>query len=228
MLRLVPPGYFLEALSLYERHKFTLGIERVGLVNTERLLAEVSPPMPNSLAEEIVSDIDYASAYARWLLGNVIKCGTEQELPRHRRAITDSCMLYQNHTARQQELLALDLRELNLLKDQKTAREQAKKALDLTLRRLEREQGALRRDLEEMLGKIDTLQEKAAVLAEECQHYTGALEVKLREQCAHKWERESAKSSPGRRGNRPSRAFRSILSPGWENISRGARRRSRS
>ena len=98
---LVPPGYFQEALSLYERHKFTLGIERVGLVNTERLMAEVRPPMTNSLAEEIESKVSYASAYADWLMGNVIKCDSEQELSRHKRAITASCMLYQNHTARQ-------------------------------------------------------------------------------------------------------------------------------
>ena len=275
---LVPPGYFHEALSLYERHKFTLGIERVGLVNTERLLADVRPPMTNSLAEEIVSEVEYASAYARWLLGSVIKCDTEQELPRHRRAITESCMLYQNHTARQiprsryelpfigkeairfqlarrrkelgeredslaacrekievaaeadiyaadksdryaewertaltldekaaaaeeltarqQELLSLDFRELSLLKDQKTALEQAKKELELKLRATERERGKLQRDLEDILEKIEVLQEKAAALAGEWQRYATALEIKLREQCDRKWEREAAKRRP--------------------------------
>ncbi|MEW6242968.1 MAG: SbcC/MukB-like Walker B domain-containing protein [Bacillota bacterium] len=98
---LVPPEYFDDALTLYERHKFTCGIERVGLVNTGRLMAEVRPRKPGSLAEEITACVDYAAAYADWLLGGVIKCDSEKELKQHARAITDSCMLYQNHTARQ-------------------------------------------------------------------------------------------------------------------------------
>jgi len=98
---LVPPAYFDEALSLYERYKFTLSIERVGLVNTGRLMEEVRPAQAHSLAEEIDAPVEYVAAYANWLLGAVIKCDSEQELKNFRRAITDTCMLYQNHTARQ-------------------------------------------------------------------------------------------------------------------------------
>jgi len=98
---LVPPEYFDHALTLYERHKFTCGIERVGLVNTGRLMAEVRPRKPGSLAEEIIACVDYAAAYADWLLGGVMKCDSEKELKQHDSAVTDSCMLYQNHTARQ-------------------------------------------------------------------------------------------------------------------------------
>ena len=98
---LVPPAFFDEALSLYERYKFTLHIERVGLVNTGRLLQEARPARANSLAEEVTAAVNYVAAYANWLLGEVIKCDSEQELQKYRRAITDTCMLYQNHTARQ-------------------------------------------------------------------------------------------------------------------------------
>lgn len=98
---LVPPACFDAALTLYERHKFTLGIERVGLVNTGRLMEQSRPARANSLAEEVIAPADYVAAYANWLLGDVIKCESEQELKKHRRAITHSCMLYQNHTARQ-------------------------------------------------------------------------------------------------------------------------------
>ncbi len=98
---LVPPAFFDEALSLYENHKYTLHIERVGLVNTGKLLQEKREPDQNSLAEEISASIDYVSAYANRLLGSVIKCDSERELKKFRRSITDSCMLYQNHTARQ-------------------------------------------------------------------------------------------------------------------------------
>jgi uncharacterized protein YPO0396 len=98
---LVPPGYFDEALTLYERHKFTHNIENVGLVNTEKLLAKARPPQKNSLAEEITAEKDYIAAFANWLLGSIIKCSSEKELKLYPRAITSTCMLYQNHTARQ-------------------------------------------------------------------------------------------------------------------------------
>lgn len=98
---LVPPGYFDEALTLYERHKFSHNIENVGLVNTEKLMARASTPQKNSLAEEIHAEKDYIAAHANWLLGSIIKCPSEKELKLHSRAITPTCMLYQNHTARQ-------------------------------------------------------------------------------------------------------------------------------
>ncbi len=98
---LVPPDLFDQALSLYERHKFSRQIERVGLVNSARLLKEARPAQAGSLAEEITASPDYVAAYANWLLGAVIKCNSESELKKYRRAITASCMLYQNHSARQ-------------------------------------------------------------------------------------------------------------------------------
>jgi uncharacterized protein YPO0396 len=98
---LVPPGYFDEALSLYERHKFSHNIENVGLVNTEKLMARARKPRANSLAEEVTAKLNYIAAYADRLLGGIIKCGSEKELKLHARSITSSCMLYQNHTARQ-------------------------------------------------------------------------------------------------------------------------------
>ncbi len=98
---LVPPAFFNEALSLYESYKYTLHIERVGLVNTGKLMQEKRGPEQNSLAEEITASVDYVSAYANHLLGAVIKCDSERKLKKFRRSITDSCQLYQNHTARQ-------------------------------------------------------------------------------------------------------------------------------
>lgn len=97
----MPPGYFDRALSIYERYKFTHGMENVGLVNTDKLVKEVKPPLAGSLAEEISADKEHIRAYANWLLGGLIKCSSETELKRHKRAITATCMVYQNYTARQ-------------------------------------------------------------------------------------------------------------------------------
>ncbi|MDW7730111.1 MAG: SbcC/MukB-like Walker B domain-containing protein [Bacillota bacterium] len=98
---LVPPNCFNEALTIYERHKFSFNLERVGLVNSGRLLQEARSPQKGSLAEEVTATIDYIAAYVNWLLGTVIKCADEQELIQHQSAITAGGMLYQNHTVRQ-------------------------------------------------------------------------------------------------------------------------------
>ncbi|UMZ74965.1 ATP-binding protein [Natranaerofaba carboxydovora] len=98
---LVEPGYFDEALGLYERHKFTDKIENVGLVNTEKLMKTKIKTKENSLAEEIKADKKHIRLYTDFLLGQIIKCNDEKELKNHLRAITKSCMLYQNYTARQ-------------------------------------------------------------------------------------------------------------------------------
>lgn len=77
---LVPTGYFDDALSCYERYKFTHQIERVGLVNTDKIIEEQRRPLFRSLAEEVTTNIDYVQAYVNRLLGALIKCESEREL----------------------------------------------------------------------------------------------------------------------------------------------------
>ncbi|TMQ52396.1 MAG: hypothetical protein E6K74_12345 [Candidatus Eisenbacteria bacterium] len=106
---IVAPGDFPRALSLYEQHKrdFNLpGRGRVfiagaGLVDIERVQAAAPRREPRSLAEQVVTDDLLARAYVDFLIGDVICCENERELRRHRRAITDTVMVYQNHVARQ-------------------------------------------------------------------------------------------------------------------------------
>jgi len=98
---MVPPNAFDEALAVYERRKVEHRIANIGLVNGARIMAESRPPLPGSLAEEVHSEDPLARAYADRLLGHVMKCGNEQELKRHRVAITPTCMTYRNHVARQ-------------------------------------------------------------------------------------------------------------------------------
>lgn len=106
---IVAPGDFPRALSLYEHHKRDYAlpgrgpvfIASVGLVDVERIQALAPRREPRSLAEQVTTDDALARTYVDFLLGDVICCGSEQELRRHRRAITDSVMVYQNHVARQ-------------------------------------------------------------------------------------------------------------------------------
>jgi hypothetical protein len=76
-------------------------IANVGLVDIERIQALAPRREPRSLAEQVTTDDALARVYVDFLLGDVICCGSEQELRRHRRAITDTVMVYQNHVARQ-------------------------------------------------------------------------------------------------------------------------------
>lgn len=106
---IVAPEDFPRALGLYERHKrgWTLPgrgevfIANAGLVDVERVQAAPRRVERRSLAEQVQTDDPLARAYVDFLLGDVICCDDEQELRRHRRAITDTVMVYQNHVARQ-------------------------------------------------------------------------------------------------------------------------------
>lgn len=98
---LVPPEAFDHALKVYEKRKYELRLSGVGLVNTGQVLQYLDQPIAGSLAEEVMTDNPYARGYINRLLGQVMKCESEQELKRHRIAITPTCMTYRNHTARQ-------------------------------------------------------------------------------------------------------------------------------
>ncbi|MFY9385146.1 MAG: SbcC/MukB-like Walker B domain-containing protein [Dethiobacteria bacterium] len=98
---LVPPDYFKAALALYRKYRLSHGLDDVGLVNTASLLQEAPVAPERSLASEIDAEIDYIRAYADRLLGGVVKCESEDELPQHAAAITPAGMLYQDHSIRQ-------------------------------------------------------------------------------------------------------------------------------
>lgn len=98
---LVEPEYFAEALSLYEREKWKFKLEGVGLVDTEKERRYLGTAEKGSLALELQTEHPVIRAHAEHLLGKVMKAADEQELRRHRTAVTASCMVYSNLVARQ-------------------------------------------------------------------------------------------------------------------------------
>jgi energy-coupling factor transporter ATP-binding protein EcfA2 len=106
---IVAPEDFPRALGLYERHKrsWTLPgrgpvfIAGVGLVDAERIMATPRRAERRSLAEQVETADPLARGYVDFLLGDVMCCDDEQELRRHRHAITDTVMVYRNGVARQ-------------------------------------------------------------------------------------------------------------------------------
>jgi uncharacterized protein YPO0396 len=106
---LVAPEDFPRALGLYERNKRSyrlpgrgdVFIANAGLVDMERVQSLLRRAESRSLAAQVATDDPLARAYVDFLLGDLMCCDDEQELRRHRRAITDTVMVYQNGVARQ-------------------------------------------------------------------------------------------------------------------------------
>jgi len=97
---IVDPAYFSDALAIYDRVKFEQKIYGVGLVNTQKLQA-FDQINPNTLAEKVTTDSNYARYYINMILNNTYCVENVQDLKNYNRAITPTCMTYSNHTARQ-------------------------------------------------------------------------------------------------------------------------------
>ncbi|MBL1705797.1 hypothetical protein ELE02_42170, partial [Klebsiella pneumoniae] len=68
---LVEPHMFATALSIYEKEKWNLGLEGVGLVDTEKEKTYLGKVEKGSLAEEIVGGNKIVQARIHHLLGRV-------------------------------------------------------------------------------------------------------------------------------------------------------------
>lgn len=96
---MVEPKYVREAMAAYEQldEKRYWG---VSLVDTERLMEQEQKRKQGTLAEEIEVKEPYVKAYVDFLLGNVEKCDSVEELRKCRVGVTADCLLYQNFQLR--------------------------------------------------------------------------------------------------------------------------------
>ncbi|MFU8793153.1 MAG: ATP-binding protein [Acholeplasmataceae bacterium] len=97
---IVDPAYFNDALDIYDDVRQTEAIYGVGLVNTQKI-ESFGEANPLSLASKITSDFPYARQYVNMLLNGLTTVEDIHQLKNHSRAISQSCMTYINHTARQ-------------------------------------------------------------------------------------------------------------------------------
>ena len=97
---IVEPEHFDGSLDIYERIKKKRKIHSVGLINTQKL-NQFKDCDENSLAYMVTSENKYAKLYVNMIMGKVVRCEDVQELKKYTRAITPTCMVYQNNTARQ-------------------------------------------------------------------------------------------------------------------------------
>ncbi|MGI6084764.1 MAG: ATP-binding protein [Acetivibrionales bacterium] len=98
---ILEPQYFQDALRVYDKLKFEEGFYDIGLVDTGKLLEKKFNSQAGSLADEIITENQHARNFIDYVMGQVMKCDRVEELRNYKKAITDSCMLYQGFVARQ-------------------------------------------------------------------------------------------------------------------------------
>ncbi|MGE5590421.1 MAG: SbcC/MukB-like Walker B domain-containing protein, partial [Bacillota bacterium] len=153
---IVRPEDFDRALAVYERRKNEFRLHGVGLVNTAKIMEHLHDNIAGSLAEEVQTESPFARAYVNRVLGQVMKCETEQELKRHRIAITPTCMTYQNHTARQ---IKQETYETPFIGERALRRQKELKQAHLA--QVEAEMGALDREVRACDGLLALLSDRA-------------------------------------------------------------------
>lgn len=96
---IVEPEYVSAAMEIYESMD-AKKYWNVSVVDTRRLTEQEQKVREHALAEEILAEESYVQAFIHYLLGNVMKCESVEELRSQRIGVTAECMLYQNFQLR--------------------------------------------------------------------------------------------------------------------------------
>ncbi|RAU92171.1 ATP-binding protein [Paenibacillus sp. YN15] len=155
---LVEPAVFRDALALYEREKRSRHIEGIGLVNTEAERKYLRTADKGSLAESVKAKHPVVQAHLEHLLGKVMKAADEQDLLRHRTAVTASCMGYSNLVARQ---IPERVYSPPYIGAQAVIRQLELKRAELA--QLKEEQGILSSELEQLRAWLEQLRGKESL-----------------------------------------------------------------
>lgn len=162
LLLIVEPKYAKQAMELYQqmdKKKFS----RVAILDTEKVLETEHRVKPGALAEAVKTKEDYVKSYIAFLLGNVIKCDSIEEMREHTIGITDDCMLYQGYKLQH-------MNPNNYTKFSYIGAESLKRRMSM-LKKQRDEIEKRQLPLEEELQKLDKLLAMEA-LEKEVSHYT--------------------------------------------------------
>ena len=96
---LVDPAFAAQAMEIYEGLD-AARFSRVALADTGKLSEQEFTARSASLAEEVECREKYVKNYVNFLLGNVIKCETIEQLRQCRVGVTADCLLYQSFQLR--------------------------------------------------------------------------------------------------------------------------------
>ena len=97
---IVEPEYFEYALLVYEEYKNKRGIYGVGIVYVAKLAKYGNVALKETLADQLECKNTYARWYVNMLLSKVHCVDDVTQLRNYPTAITPTCMLYKNYTAR--------------------------------------------------------------------------------------------------------------------------------
>jgi len=97
---IVAPEHFYTAFLLYDSIKRQKAVYTTGLVDTEKLKNMQPSRDEGSLAEELETSNSAVQLFIDFILGRVKKCDSIKELRKHRTAVTDDGVLYQNFVVR--------------------------------------------------------------------------------------------------------------------------------
>jgi len=97
---IVAPEHFYTAFLLYDSIKRQKTVYATGLVDTEKLKNMQPSKDEGSLAEELETSNPAVRLFIDFILGRVRKCDSIKELRKHRTAVTDDGVLYQNFVVR--------------------------------------------------------------------------------------------------------------------------------
>lgn len=96
LLLVVEPKYAGEAMEIYQELDSSK-YYRTAVLDTEKILQKEHRVRENALSEAVKAREPYVQSYLNYLLGNVIKCDTIEEMREYPVAVTDSCLLYQGY-----------------------------------------------------------------------------------------------------------------------------------
>ena len=97
---IIEPEYFEYALLVYEEYKNKRGIYGVGIVDVVKLAKYENVALKETLADQLECKNTYARWYVNMLLSKVHCVDDVTQLRNYPTAITPTCMLYKNYTAR--------------------------------------------------------------------------------------------------------------------------------
>lgn len=93
LLLIVQPEYAKAAMEIY-RNLDSKEYHRAAVLDTEKVSEGDWQVKRGALAEEVTAKLDYVRSYVQFLMGNVIKCESIDELREHKTGITSTCELY--------------------------------------------------------------------------------------------------------------------------------------
>ncbi len=96
LLLIVEPKYARDAMEIYQELPSSK-YYRAAVLDTEKIQMREHHVKEHALSEAVKAREPYVQSYLNYLLGNVIKCDTIEEMREHPVAVMDNCLLYQGY-----------------------------------------------------------------------------------------------------------------------------------